>query len=76
MKAVVDRLEGNIAVVLFGDKEIKVDIPRQLLPEGTKEGSWLKINFELDLKGEKQQRERIKGLLDKLKNKHREVPEK
>ena len=39
MKAVVDRIEGQIAIVLFGDDEIKADIPLVLLPEGTKEGS-------------------------------------
>ncbi|NLL58450.1 MAG: DUF3006 domain-containing protein [Firmicutes bacterium] len=31
MKAVIDRFESNYAVVLFGDKGKKVDIPRQLL---------------------------------------------
>ena len=51
MKAVIDRFEGDHAVVLFGDEEIKVDIPRQLLPTGVKEGSWLKVSFELDPDG-------------------------
>ncbi len=34
MKAVIDRLEGDTALILLGDKEIKVDIPRQFLPQG------------------------------------------
>ncbi|MBT9140225.1 MAG: hypothetical protein DDT30_00801 [Dehalococcoidia bacterium] len=34
MKAVIDRIEGDYAVVLFGDAEIQVDIPVGLLPEG------------------------------------------
>ncbi len=72
MKAVIDRFEGDHAVVLFGDDEIKVDIPRQLLPPGAKEGSWLKVSFELDPESEKQQREKIEGLLDKLKRKGKE----
>ncbi len=71
MKAVIDRFEDGYAVVLFGDEEIKVDIPRQLLPEKAGEGSWLKVSFELDQEGEKKQREKIEGLLDKLKKKHK-----
>ena len=37
MKAVIDRFEGNYAVLLFGTKEIKVDFPRELLPAAVKE---------------------------------------
>jgi hypothetical protein len=70
LKAVVDRIENHIAVVLFGDEETAVDIPLALLPEGTKEGSFLKVTFELDPAGEQAQREKISGLLEKLKNKN------
>lgn len=70
MKAVVDRIENQIALVLLGDEEIKIDIPLALLPEGTKEGSFLKVTFELDPAGEQAQREKISALLDKLKNKN------
>ncbi len=72
MKAVIDRFEGDYAVVLFGDDEIKVDIPLILLPEGSKEGSWLNINFELDVEGEMKQRERIENKLERLKRKGKE----
>ena len=71
MKAVIDRFEGEYAVVLFGENEIKVDIPKILLPEDAKEGSWLNINFELDIEGEMKQRERIKNKLERLKRKGR-----
>ncbi len=70
MKAVIDRFEGEYAVVLFGDDEIKADIPRQFLPPGAEEGSWLNVSFELDPEGEEKQREKIEGLLDKLKRKN------
>ncbi len=69
MKAVIDRFEGDYAVVLFGDEEFKVDILRKLLPEGAKEGSWLNVSFELDSEGTQKQEQKIKDLLDKLKNK-------
>lgn len=69
MKAVIDRVEGDHAVVLFGDDEVKVDIPRALLPTDAKEGSWLKVTFETDHETTRKRKERISGLLDKLKNK-------
>ena len=37
--------------------------------EGAKESGWLNVNFELDPEGEKKQREKIEGLLEKLKKK-------
>lgn len=69
MRMVVDRIQESIAVCLMGEKEVKVDIPLEYLPEGTKEGSWIDVDFKLDLSGEQKQREKISKLLDKLKNK-------
>ena len=69
MKAVIDRFEGDFAIVLFGNEEIKVDIPKELLPKGSKEGSWLKVYFELDLEETKKREDRIKAKLEKLKKK-------
>ena len=69
MKAVVDKIEEGIAIVLLGDKEVKLEVALVDLPIGTKEGSWLKVGFELDPEGEKRQRDKIGGLLEKLKNK-------
>ena len=71
MKAVIDRFEGEYAVVLFGDDEMKVDIPRTLLPANAKEGSWLKVTFETDHDTTRERKERISGFLDKLKNKNK-----
>ncbi len=71
MKAVIDRFEGDYAVVLVGESEVKMDVPRTLLPRGSREGSWLTFDLRLDPEGEKRQREKISKLLDKLKNKER-----
>lgn len=71
MKAVIDRFEGEYAVVLFGDEEIKVDIPKKLLPANVQEGSWLNVSFELDANVTNKQTEKIQNLLEKLKNKHK-----
>lgn len=69
MKAVIDRFEGDYAIVLYGEDEIKVDIPKALLPEGSKEGSWLNVSFELDIEETKAREDRIQSKLDKLKKK-------
>jgi len=70
MKLVVDRIENNFAICLLGEKEIKLDIPLEYLPSGTKEGSWINVTFDLDISGEQKQREKISNLLEKLKNKN------
>ncbi len=70
MKAVIDRFEGEYAIVLVGDAESKLDIPRELLPKSIKEGSWLNVSFQLDPDGENKQREKVSKLLDKLKSKN------
>jgi hypothetical protein len=69
MKAVIDRFENDSAVVLIGDDEQQIILQKDMLPEGVKEGSWLKVNFELDSRGEDNQRTKIQNLLYKLKNK-------
>jgi hypothetical protein len=48
-KAVVDRFEEDMAVLLVGEKERQVVVLRKSLPARVKEGHWL--NVELD--GEK-----------------------
>jgi len=71
MKAVVDRIENQIAVVLVGKDEIQLDVPLRLLPEGIREGSHLSISFELDPASEADKRKEIASLLDKLSRKKR-----
>ena len=56
--------------MLFGDREIEVDIPSDLLPKGAKEGDILKVNFDIDQSTTDAQREKIESLLHKLKNKN------
>ncbi len=68
-EAIIDRFEGDIAVILIGEDEIKVEIPRQHLSQGAREGSRLKLNFALGPEETRQQEERINELLYKLRNK-------
>lgn len=46
VKAVVDRLEGDKAIVLLGGREKQLVVARDRLPPGAKEGQWLKVKIE------------------------------
>ena len=46
-RAVVDRFEdGDFAVLLVGEDEIEVIVPRGEIPDGTVEGSVLRVTIE------------------------------
>jgi hypothetical protein len=45
-KAAIDRFEGGFAVLLVGEANRLVNVPRKRLPKGVKEGTWLKVEFE------------------------------
>ena len=67
MKAVVDRIEEGLVVLEIAG-QTEVIWPLKLLPPGLKPGNILDINITLDKKTEAQQREKIKKLQQKLKN--------
>jgi hypothetical protein len=70
MKATIDRVEGKLAVLLIGeDGKLKVNMPLSLLPEGCKEGDILSISIERNPEATQQAKERVSGLMEKLKNK-------
>lgn len=48
-KAVIDRFEDGFAVLLVGETNRLVNVPRKRLPKGVKEGTWLKVELEGDL---------------------------
>ncbi len=70
MKAVIDRIEGELAVLLLGDKgEFKLNFLLSLLPDGCMEGDVLNISVERDLGATEKAKERVSGLMEKLKKK-------
>jgi hypothetical protein len=73
MKAIIDRFEGDMAVVLIGEDKIHLDVPRKLLPKNAKEGSWLNVVFELDPEVAEKQKQQISSLLERLQNKTRQM---
>ena len=78
-KAVVDRFEEEYAILLIGDGSWKLDIARRLLPEGVKEGTWLKVDveegtlvtIEIDSEAGEQARARIQEKLARLRQRKR-----
>lgn len=70
MKAVIDRVEGKLAVLLMGvDGSTKVDMPLILLPEGCGEGDVLDVSIKTNAKATLTAKNRSKGLIEKLKKK-------
>jgi hypothetical protein len=75
MKAVIDRFEGDLAVIILGDEDQRLNVPRNLLPPKAKEGSWLQLdivggqprNIKLDEKETEDARQRISDKLAHLR---------
>ncbi len=66
IKAVIDRIEDNVAVLEIDHTELV--LPLRILPKGSKEGNILNINISINSSDEKKQIEKIKKLQQKLKN--------
>ena len=72
MKATVDRIENDIVVMLIRpDEKHDITIPIKYLPDGTKEGDILNLNFEIDRKETEDAQKRVGNLIEKLKNKNK-----
>ena len=71
MKAVIDRIEENIAVILFEEQKLQIDVPVELLPSNIKEGTWLNVNFTVDDDFTAEMYRKNKELLEKIKRKNR-----
>lgn len=66
MKAVIDRIEDGVAVLLFEEKGLFVNIPIALLPQDVKEGDWLNITWRVDKNTTRDMYRKNKDLLEKL----------
>jgi hypothetical protein len=67
MKLVIDRIEGDLAVMLISpDEELSLDIPLQYLPLGVKPGDHFNVTFTPDLESRNASQERTKELLKEL----------
>ncbi len=72
-KATIDKVEGDLAVLLLRDDEsIRLEIPVSLMPPESKEGDIVDIQIEKDETTTQETRERVSSLIEKLKSKKRE----
>jgi len=70
--AVLDRFEGNFAVILTGpEQEERFDLPRTLLPEDAGEGDI--VTFSINTKKNKtaKAKQEVAGMIEKLKNREK-----
>ncbi len=70
MKAVIDRIAGNNACLLFNEDEIEVTIPVKLLPKNIKEGDFISVKFSIDKKLTSERMNRNRELLEKIKTRN------
>jgi hypothetical protein len=66
VKAFVDRIEGDIAVLLVGAEQREFNLPKRHLPRGAGEGSALILRIELDEDSTQESRDRITRLIEDL----------
>jgi len=70
MKATIDRIEDDWAVLLLReDESIEFELPVCMLPCHCNEGDILDISITRDVEATKEAEERVSGLIDKLKKK-------
>ncbi|MDH7577337.1 MAG: DUF3006 domain-containing protein [Bacillota bacterium] len=61
---IIDRFEGDWAVIEFGDKTF--DIPRSLLPKEAREGDVIQISISIGNHATKDREEAVRKLTDEL----------
>lgn len=72
MKAVIDRIEGETALVLFEEQGLELPVPLSVLPNDVREGSWLDVHFTLNAALTSEMYRKNKSLLEKLIKKGRQ----
>ena len=67
IRAFVDRINEGVATLLLGEEEsMTLHVPVAWLPEGAKEGTVLRLCFEIDKAAMEEGKQRVQGLLDEL----------
>jgi len=68
-RVVIDRIEGDLAVLaLYDDDRVKFNLPIGYLPSGAREGDHLKMSFDEDQENRDNEQRRVDDLLKELKN--------
>jgi hypothetical protein len=70
MKVVIDRTEGDLAVVvLYDDDRVRFNLPIRYLPRGVRAGDHLQMSFTEDEASRDSEQMRVDELLKELKSK-------
>ncbi|HKY05587.1 MAG TPA: DUF3006 domain-containing protein [Blastocatellia bacterium] len=70
LKVLVDRIEGDVAVLVVDAEDgAQFNLPVKYLPEGVKDGSHLRVTFEVDAKSARAAKEKVQDLLKELRGK-------
>ncbi len=65
--AVLDRIEGDQAVLLFGEEEKQIIFPKKYLPSQIVEGDYLNFEITIDQEATAKAKREAASLLEKLK---------
>jgi hypothetical protein len=70
MKMTIDRVEGDIAVLVTCEENPQtVNLPLSLLPPGSREGDVITVEIGRDDEATRETKNRVRDLIAKLKNK-------
>ena len=75
MKAVIDRFEGEYAILIVGEEEQRINVPRKRLPKQARESLWLQVEIRdgeicditIDNQETERARQRIAEKLERLR---------
>ncbi len=62
----VDRIEGDVAVLLLDDGAQELRLSAAALPDGVGEGRWLKLHLEADPTTDAERAEALRSLRERL----------
>jgi len=69
MRATIDRIEGDLAVLISReDESVRINLPVSLLPPGCREGDIITIGIERDTEATTDAKKRVSDRIDKLKD--------
>jgi Protein of unknown function (DUF3006) len=71
--ATIDRFEGDVAVLLVGEVENVVNIPRSDLPPEAKQGDVLRLSVTVDHDETERRRESVKEKIERLKGRNEDL---
>ena len=66
IKAIVDRIEGQLAVIRFKNFRGEIILPLKALPKDAKQGTVINFSIEKDVKETDELKEEINSLLEEL----------